>query len=127
MLVVVIGEVVNPNGNLERFAVFPPKNCEGQPSSTELSRAWKVSACMAQSLKKLTPTYQAGEEPRMMYTWHAYDLRMPHRIIPRQAPGMTPGSTPDNPVILIDESLPAQLDEKDPSHVCAGNLDMPSA
>lgn len=122
VLVVVLGATVSPNGALEAFQVHPPTVCEGEPSSHSLSRAWKVSVCMAHATRGLNPTYATGSEPVMKYMWHIYDLGMPHRVLI----GKGWGSAPENPVILIDDELPALLDEKDPSHICAGNLDAPA-
>jgi len=123
VLIVTFGVQVSPDGELERFEVHPPSNCNGDPSAYELSRAWKISACMYQALHASSPTYEVGDEPTLMYWSALYDLRMPHRFLPNADAGKTRG----NPAVQVQEELPADLDANEPDHLCAGSLDAHAA
>ena len=119
LVVVVFGAQVSPDGVLERFQVHEPTVCEGKPAPVELTRGFMVSACMYQALNRTKPTYDSLDEPQMLYWWAIWDLRRPHRF----RPFGNDGQSPDQPVVHIQEDLPADLDSRAPNHVCAGSLD----
>lgn len=115
--VVVFGFAVSPEGKLAKFELYPPKdavpNCP--PSAVQISRAWKKTACAVFSMKTHAPTYRTGEEPKLLYSYYVYDAQRPTRL----EPGPDAGSSPDNPVVRVDDSI---LD-KQGDGVCDGELD----
>lgn len=93
---------VGPDAKLEHFKFHQPIDCRGEPAEPEISPAWKKTACVMFALDEpLTPTYETGEEPKMMYSFYRYESDRPDAVFRNSESG----TTAENPVVYVDVGI----------------------